>query len=97
MLSAAAVRFFDQVAEIAEQEGHHPDLHLINYREVQVWDIHAYVDNCKRFRQCSIFMIVQVVLSTHAIGGVSTFDAILAAKIDALPVEYSPKWLRQQS
>ncbi|KAL3153267.1 hypothetical protein ABBQ38_011615 [Trebouxia sp. C0009 RCD-2024] len=69
----AAVKFFDQVAEIAEQEGHHPDLHLIKYREVQV------------------------VLATHAIGGLSMFDVILAAKIDALPVEYSPKWLRQQT
>lgn len=44
-----------------------------------------------------MFMCVQVVLATHAIGGLSMFDAILAAKIDLLPVEYSPKWLRQQS
>lgn len=36
VLHAAAVKFFDQVAEIAEEEGHHPDLHLTNYREVQV-------------------------------------------------------------
>ena len=41
--------------------------------------------------------MVQVVVSTHAIGGVSMFDAVLAAKIDVLPVEYSPKWLQQQS
>ncbi len=40
---------------------------------------------------------MQVVLSTHAIGGLSMFDAILAAKIDALSVEYSPKWLKQQA
>ncbi len=39
---------------------------------------------------------MQVVLSTHAIGGLSMFDAILAAKIDALSVDYSPKWLQQQ-
>lgn len=32
----AAVKFFNRVAEVAEQEGHHPDLHLTNYREVQV-------------------------------------------------------------
>ena len=42
-------------------------------------------------------MWLQVVLATHAIGGLSMFDAILAAKIDSLPIEYSPKWLRQQS
>ena len=32
---AAAVKFFEQVAVVAEQEGHHPDLHLTNYREVK--------------------------------------------------------------
>ena len=34
---AAAVKFFDLVAEVAESEGHHPDLHLTDYREVKVW------------------------------------------------------------
>lgn len=68
----AAVKFFGKVAEVAEEEGHHPDLHLTDYREVKV------------------------VLSTHAIGGLSMFDAILAAKIDALSIDYSPKWLQQQ-
>ena len=48
-------------------------------------------------KQCLISTCVQVVLATHAIGGLSMFDAILAAKIDSLPIEYSPKWLRQQS
>jgi 4a-hydroxytetrahydrobiopterin dehydratase len=32
----AAVDFFNAVKEVAEAEGHHPDLHLTNYREVQV-------------------------------------------------------------
>jgi len=40
---------------------------------------------------------MQVVLSTHTIGGLSMFDAIMAAKIDALSVDYSPKWLQQQA
>jgi 4a-hydroxytetrahydrobiopterin dehydratase len=31
----SGMKFLDQVGEIAEQEGHHPDLHLENYR--QVW------------------------------------------------------------
>lgn len=95
MLHAAAVKFFDQVAEIAEEEGHHPDLHLTNFREVQV-PRHT-IGTCHTHRQCLISTCVQVVLATHAIGGVSMFDAILAAKIDSLPIEYSPKWLRQQS
>ena len=58
---------------VAEAEGHHPDLHLTNYRDVQV------------------------VLSTHAIGGLARADFILAAKLDALDVEYSPKWLRENA
>eukprot|EP00878_Enallax_costatus_P006753 GHUV01007079.1.p1 GENE.GHUV01007079.1~~GHUV01007079.1.p1 ORF type:complete len:189 (+),score=46.19 GHUV01007079.1:128-694(+) len=67
----AAVKFFNRVAEVAEAEGHHPDLHLANYREVKV------------------------VLSTHAVGGLTMFDLIMAAKLDAVEVEYSPKWLKQ--
>ena len=56
----AALAFFHRVGDLAEAEGHHPDLHLTGYR-------HAAVE-----------------LSTHAIGGLSENDFILAAKIDAL-------------
>ena len=38
---------------------------------------------------------VRLVLTTHHIGGLSLPDLVLAAKIDAIPVEYSPKWLRE--
>ncbi len=57
----AAMGFFNKVAELSEGEGHHPDLHLVGYRNVaiEIW--------------------------THAIGGLSENDFILAAKIDALP------------
>lgn len=57
----AAVEFIHAVAQTAESEGHHPDLHLTGYRNLAVE------------------------LSTHAIGGLSMNDFILAAKIDALP------------
>jgi 4a-hydroxytetrahydrobiopterin dehydratase len=59
----AAMEFFNRVAELAEEEGHHPDLHLEGYRNmsVEIW--------------------------THAIGGLSENDFILAAKIDFLPIE----------
>ncbi len=59
----AAMRFFEKVAVVSESEGHHPDLHLVGYRNVaiEIW--------------------------THAIGGLSENDFILAAKIDELPVE----------
>jgi 4a-hydroxytetrahydrobiopterin dehydratase len=58
----AAIEFFDKIAAIAEEEGHHPDLHLEGYRNVaiEVW--------------------------THAIGGLSENDFILAAKIDRIPL-----------
>ncbi len=58
---AAAMEFLSRVAELAEAEGHHPDLHLEGYRNV--W----------------------IELTTHAIGGLSENDFILAAKIDRLP------------
>ena len=69
---AAAMGFLNAVSVIAEEEGHHPDLHLTGWRNVSVE------------------------LSTHAIGGLSLPDLVLAAKMDAIPVEYSPKWLKEQ-
>jgi 4a-hydroxytetrahydrobiopterin dehydratase len=59
----AGMRFFNQVAEVAEADGHHPDVHLWGYRNawIELW--------------------------THAIGGLSENDFILAAKIDQIPVE----------
>ena len=59
----AGMRFFDEVAKVAEDDGHHPDLHIVGYRNVSIE------------------------LWTHAIGGLSENDFILAAKIDQLPVE----------
>ena len=32
----AAMRFFEAVAEVSESEGHHPDLHLQQYRHVTI-------------------------------------------------------------
>ena len=63
----AGMDFFRKVADLAEQEGHHPDLHLVGYRNaaIEIW--------------------------THAIGGLSENDFILAAKIDQLPVDTKSK------
>jgi 4a-hydroxytetrahydrobiopterin dehydratase len=58
----AGMEFFQKVAGVAEQDGHHPDLHLEGYRN-------AWIE-----------------LYTHAIGGLSENDFILAAKIDQLPI-----------
>jgi len=60
---AAGLDFFRQVGEVAEAENHHPDLHLVGYRDVTIE------------------------LSTHAVGGLTDNDFILAARIDRLPVE----------
>ncbi len=57
----AAVGLINQIAEIAEREDHHPDIHLVGYRKLAIE------------------------LKTHAIGGLSENDFILAAKIDDLP------------
>jgi 4a-hydroxytetrahydrobiopterin dehydratase len=32
----SAMDFFNRVAELAEDEGHHPDLHLVGYRHVAI-------------------------------------------------------------
>lgn len=32
----AAIHFFDEVAKIAQEEDHHPDLHLTGYRHVVI-------------------------------------------------------------
>lgn len=57
----AAVDLIAKIKEIAEADGHHPDLHLTRYRSLAVE------------------------LYTHAIGGLSDNDLILAAKIETLP------------
>ena len=59
----AGLDFFNRCAQVAEDDGHHPDLHIEGYRNlsVELW--------------------------THAIGGLSENDFILAAKIDQLPIE----------
>jgi 4a-hydroxytetrahydrobiopterin dehydratase len=59
----AGIKFFNDVARLAEAEQHHPDLHLEGFRSVAIE------------------------LWTHAIGGLSENDFILAAKIDELPIE----------
>ncbi|MDO8752149.1 MAG: 4a-hydroxytetrahydrobiopterin dehydratase [Candidatus Wolfebacteria bacterium] len=55
-----ALVFVNKVGEVAEEEGHHPDIHLVSYKNVviELW--------------------------THAIGGLSENDFIVAAKIEKL-------------
>ena len=55
----AGVDLVNKIAEVAEREGHHPDLHLS-------------------------YGSLRVDLTTHAAGGLTDNDFILAAKIDQL-------------
>jgi 4a-hydroxytetrahydrobiopterin dehydratase len=55
-----AMVFVNRVAELAEAEGHHPDMNIHSWNKVEMK------------------------LSTHAIGGLSVNDFVMAVKIDAL-------------
>ena len=56
-----ALEFVNKVGELAETEGHHPDIHIFYNR-------------------------VKLELYTHAIGGLSENDFILAAKVNEIKV-----------
>lgn len=38
---------------------------------------------------------MEVVLFTHAVGGITENDLIMAELIDGIKVAYSPKWLKE--
>ncbi len=57
---AQGVDKINRIKDIAESEGHHPDLHLTGFKNLKV------------------------VLSTHALGGITENDFIVAAKINQL-------------
>jgi 4a-hydroxytetrahydrobiopterin dehydratase len=59
----AGIDFFNKVAALAEEEGHHPDLHLEGYRNLSI------------------------AIWTHAAGGLTENDFILAAKIEEIPIK----------
>ena len=63
---AAAVAMIQRIAVVAEDQQHHPDLHLTGYRHLRVE------------------------LTTHAIGGLTENDFIIAAAIDRLLAHDSP-------
>jgi 4a-hydroxytetrahydrobiopterin dehydratase len=66
----AVLEVVNAMGAIAEEQGHHPDFHWTNYRELQI------------------------VVATHKLGGLTENDFVLAALLDKVPVDYSPKWLR---
>ncbi|MFP4472542.1 MAG: 4a-hydroxytetrahydrobiopterin dehydratase [Candidatus Omnitrophota bacterium] len=58
----ACVEYIRLIAGVAEEEQHHPDLHLTGYKHLRIE------------------------LNTHAIGGLSENDFIMAAKINEIPI-----------
>lgn len=59
---AQALAFANKIGEIAEAEGHHPDLYVAwGKARVELW--------------------------THAVGGLSENDFIMASKIDQIPLD----------
>ncbi|KAA0052567.1 putative pterin-4-alpha-carbinolamine dehydratase isoform X1 [Cucumis melo var. makuwa] len=58
------MELFQLIAEVAEAEGHHPDLHLVGWNNVTIE------------------------ISTHAVGGLTENDFILASKISKLDVHH---------
>ncbi len=40
---------------------------------------------------------MEINLSTHVVGGLTRPDFALAAKLDAIDVEYSPKWAQAEA
>ena len=65
---AVAMSYLTRAGEIAEAEGHHPDLHITSYRTVTT------------------------VVYTHSNGGLCKNDFVLAAKLDSLDIDFSPKF-----
>lgn len=56
-----SMAFINKVAEIAEKEGHHPDIYIY-------------------------YSKVKLELTTHAVGGLSINDFVMASKIDELQI-----------
>lgn len=69
----SAMNVIQEISTRAESKEiqHHPDLHLTNYRDLEI------------------------TINTHAVGGLTKYDFILARAIDTIKIDYSPKWLKE--
>lgn len=93
-----AIAFINEISVIAESDevSHHPgngvsiDAHTacrslvesLTFSPFVLADVHLTM-----YRQ------VEVIIWTHAIGGLTQSDFILAREIEKVKVDYSPKWL----
>ena len=84
-----ALAAVNKYGDIAEENSHHPDLHITGYRYAidfaLVYRRSLPSDNNRN---------VTIELSTHALKALSINDFVLAAKLDRAPVVYSPKFLK---
>eukprot|EP00959_Pyramimonas_sp_CCMP1952_P396628 8310050-Pyramimonas_sp.AAC.1 len=85
----SAMKFINALSEVAEAGNHHPDFHLTGYRRTLICVL-SIRGVCVSERRN-----VEVNLTTHAVGGVTELDLEMASKLDAIEVDYSPKWLRE--
>lgn len=69
----AAIDFINRASEVAERNGHHPDISLTRYRDIEV----------------------RLVTHSGPSPGLTRLDFLVAKELDAVPVEYSPKWLKE--
>eukprot|EP00977_Amphora_coffeiformis_P025664 scaffold21176_cov153-Amphora_coffeaeformis.AAC.1 len=67
----AALDTINSMGVIAEEQSHHPDFHLTDYRQLRI------------------------VVATHKLDGITENDLVLAELLDEVPIDYSPKWLRE--
>ncbi|KAK9805580.1 hypothetical protein WJX72_006206 [[Myrmecia] bisecta] len=79
-----ALELCERIGEVAETEGHHPDLHVTGWNKpaVELWT-HARVElPCQQG-----WNKLAVELWTHARDGLTDNDFIMAAKINEIPKE----------
>lgn len=67
----AIINLVNRIANIAEEEGHHPNLHIHAYKKLT----------------CELY--------THAIGGLSVNDFIIASKIDEILNEKNNEYINK--
>ena len=69
----AAINFINRASEVAERIGHHPDISLTKYRDIEL----------------------RLVTHSGPTPGLTRLDFLVAKELDAVPVDYGAKWLKE--
>ena len=87
-----AMKNLNDVAVIAEDKNHHPDLHLTSYRCVSFFVVDVFARNSR-----ASVRNVEIILYTHTVNGLTLLDFDLARAIDSnVDFVFSKKWLRDR-